>query len=436
MSVAQSAGTRGVFARFVRSEVTASVLLLACTIAALAWANSPWAESYFRLGHTELGFKIGEAQRTLSLHDWINDFLMAIFFFVVGLEIKREMVVGALSTFKTAVLPVAAALGGMIAPAVIYFTLNPRGEASHGWGVPMATDIAFALGVLALFGKRVPVGLKVFLTALAIADDLGAVLVIAIFYTSYLDFTELIAAVSFLFLIVLSSRIGIRNPVIYLILALVVWVDVFASGIHATVAGVLLAMLMPVRAPRDPEHFFAEVKSRFEALRASQLTQDSMIHDRTQLDAISNLRRAAQEMQPPGLILEELLHPFVVFCILPLFAFFNAGVRIDGGVANTLLEPVGLGVMLGLVLGKQIGIMLFSWLAVRSGKAALPGGVGWGELYGAACLGGIGFTMSLFISELAFATPGLVAEAKIGILAASVLAAVWGSIVLSLSLRR
>ncbi|MGB9338685.1 MAG: Na+/H+ antiporter NhaA [Polyangiales bacterium] len=436
MTVAPSSGARGVFARFVQSEATASIILLACTIAALVWANSPWAESYFRLGHTELGFKIGPTERSLSVHDWINDFLMAIFFFVVGLEIKREIVVGALSTFKTAVLPVAAALGGMVAPAILCVMFNPRGEASQGWGVPMATDIAFALGVLALFGKRVPVGLKVFLTALAIADDLGAVLVIALFYTSQLDFTELIAAGAFLALIVLASRLGLRNPVIYLVLALGVWVDVFASGIHATVAGVVLAMLMPVRAGRDPEHFFSEVKDRFEALRASQLTRDSMIHDRTQLDAISNLRRAAQDMQPPGLILEELLHPFVIFLILPLFAFFNAGVRIDGGFAETLLEPVGLGVMVGLVLGKQIGIMLFSWLAVMSGKAALPRGVGWCELYGAACLGGIGFTMSLFISELAFTNPALVAESKIGILAASVLAAVWGSVVLSLSLGR
>jgi NhaA family Na+:H+ antiporter len=436
MSVAPSSGTRGVFARFVQSEATASIILLACTIAALAWANSPWAESYFTLGHVELGFKIGETERTLSVHDWINDFLMAIFFFVVGLEIKREMVVGALSTFKTAVLPVAAALGGMIAPAVIYFALNPRGEASHGWGVPMATDIAFALGVLALFGKRVPIGLKVFLTALAIADDLGAVLVIALFYTSQLDWTGVIAAGFFLLLIALSSRLGVRNPVIYLVLALGVWIDVFESGIHATVAGVLLAMLMPVRASRQPEHFFSEVKDRFETLRASQLTRDSMIHDRSQLDAISNLRRAAQEMQPPGLILEEVLHPFVVFFILPLFAFFNAGVRIDGSIANTLLEPVSLGVVFGLVFGKQIGITLFSWLAVKSGKAALPAGVGWGELYGAACLGGIGFTMSLFISELAFETGALVAEAKIGILAASLLAAICGSIVLFVRLRR
>ena len=428
-------GARGVFARFVHSEVTGSVILLACTVVALAWANSPWAEHYFHLAHTDLGFKFGETERTLSLHHWVNDFLMAIFFFVVGLEIKREMVVGRLSTVNKAVLPAAAALGGMIAPAVFYLMLNPGGEAARGWGVPMATDIAFALGVLSLFGKRVPIGLKVFLTALAIADDLGAVLVIAVFYTSHLDWTRLIAAGVLMLLIFLASRLGVRSPAIYFILALGVWIDVFESGVHATVAGVLLAMLMPVRAGRDPEHFFSEVKDRFEALRASRLTRDSMIHDRNQLDAISDLHRAASDMQPPGLVLEERLHPVVVFFILPLFAFFNAGVRIEGSFVDTLLQPVSLGVVLGLVLGKQVGITLFSWLAVKSGWAALPEGVGWGEVYGAACLGGIGFTMSLFIAELAFETPLLGAEAKIGILTASAIAAIWGLAVLAIRLR-
>jgi NhaA family Na+:H+ antiporter len=429
-------GPGGVFARFVHSEVTGSVILLACTVVALGWANSPWSESYFHLLHTELGFSIAGTDRTLSLHHWINDFLMAIFFFVVGLEIKREMVVGRLSTFNKAVLPVAAALGGMIAPALFYFFLNSGGEASRGWGVPMATDIAFALGVLSLFGKRVPIGLKVFLTALAIADDLGAVLVIALFYTSTLDFGELIAAGIFMLLIVLGRRIGIRSPVIYLLLAIGVWIDVFESGVHATVAGVLLAMLMPVRARREPEHFIAEVQERFEALRASDLTRDSMIHDRSQLDAISDLRQAAQDMQPAGLLFEERLHPFVVFFILPLFAFFNAGVRIEGSIVETLAQPVSLGVILGLVLGKQVGITLFSWLAVKSGRAALPEGVDWGDLYGAACLGGVGFTMSLFIAELAFESPLLGAEAKIGILAASLIAAIWGMVVLGTQLAR
>ncbi len=435
MAHENNGGARGVFARFVHSEVTGSVILLACTVVALAWANSPWAEHYFHLAHTELGFKFGETERTLSLHHWVNDFLMAIFFFVVGLEIKREMVVGRLSTVNKAVLPAAAALGGMVPPAVFYLMLNTGGEAARGWGVPMATDIAFALGVLSLFGKRVPIGLKVFLTALAIADDLGAVLVIAVFYTSHLDWTRLITAGVLMLLIFLASRLGVRSPAIYFILALGVWIDVFESGVHATVAGVLLAMLMPVRAGRDPEHFFSEVKDRFEALRASRLTRDSMIHDRTQLDAISDLHRAASDMQPPGLVLEERLHPVVVFFILPLFAFFNAGVRIEGSFTDTLLQPVSLGVVLGLVLGKQVGITLFSWLAVKSGWAALPEGVGWGEIYGAACLGGIGFTMSLFIAELAFETPLLGAEAKIGILTASAIAAIWGLAVLAITLR-
>jgi len=426
----------GVFTRFVHSEVTGSVLLLACTLVALAWANSPWSESYFHLLHVQLGFEVGHNHHTMSLHHWINDFLMAIFFFVVGLEIKREMVVGRLSTFDKAILPVAAALGGMIAPALFYFFLNSSGEASRGWGVPMATDIAFALGVLSLFGKRVPIGLKVFLTALAIADDLGAVLVIAVFYTSDLHLAELVLAGAFLLLIVVAQRFGVRSPVVYLILAIGVWIDVLFSGVHATVAGVLLAMLMPVKAGRDPEHFLSVVREKWEALRESDLTRDSMIHDRSQLDAISNLRRAAQDMQPAGLLFEERLHPFVVFFILPLFAFFNAGVRIEGSFTQTLVQPVSLGVILGLVFGKQIGITLFSWLAVKSGRAALPEGVDWGDLYGAACLGGVGFTMSLFIAELAYETPLLGAEAKLGILSASLIAAIWGVVVLFTQLAR
>jgi NhaA family Na+:H+ antiporter len=436
MAHENNGGPGGVFARFVHSEVTGSVILLACTVVALAWANSPWSEHYFHLLHTELGFSIAGTDRTLSLHLWINDLLMAIFFFVVGLEIKREMVVGRLSTFDKAILPVAAALGGMIAPALIYFFLNSSGEASRGWGVPVATDIAFALGVLSLFGKRVPIGLKVFLTALAIADDLGAVLVIAVFYTSTLNFGALITAGIFIALIALAGRLGVRSPMVYLLLAIGVWLAVFESGVHATVAGVLLALLMPVRAGRDPEHFIAEVREKWEELRSSDLTRDSMIHDRSQLDAISNLRRAAQDMEPAGLILEERLHPFVAFFILPLFAFFNAGVRIEGSFGDTLMQPVSLGVIVGLVLGKQIGISVFSWIAVKSGRAALPDGVDWGDLYGAACLGGVGFTMSLFIAELAFETPALGAEAKIGILSASLIAAIWGVSVLFFQLSR
>ena len=426
----------GVFARFVHSEVTGSVILLGCTLLALAWANSPFSESYFHLLHTELGFSIAGTELTMSLHHWINDFLMAIFFFVVGLEIKREMVVGRLSTFDKAILPVAAALGGMIAPALFYFFLNPSGEASRGWGVPMATDIAFALGVLSLFGKRVPIGLKVFLTALAIADDLGAVLVIAIFYTKNLNLGELVAAGVLLLLILGARRMGIRSPVVYLLLAIGVWIDVLFSGVHATVAGVLLAMLMPVQAGREPEHFLADVREKWEALRQSDLTRDSMIHDRSQLDAISNLRRAAEDMQPAGLLFEERLHPLVVFFILPLFAFFNAGVRIEGSFTETLAAA-------GQPRGhprpgpRQAGRDHAGQLDGGEERAAtLPEGVDWGDLYGAACLGGVGFTMSLFIAELAYETPALGAEAKIGILTASLIAAVWGLVVLATQLAR
>jgi NhaA family Na+:H+ antiporter len=436
MSHENGNGNGGIFARFFHSEVTGSILLLSATVAALVWANSPWSESYFHLLHVQVGFEIGDNHHTMSLHHWINDFLMAIFFFVVGLEIKREMVVGRLSTLDKAVLPVAAALGGMVAPALFYFFMNTSGEAARGWGVPMATDIAFALGVLSLFGKRVPIGLKVFLTALAIADDLGAVVIIALFYTSQVDVGDLIVAGIFLLLILGALRLRIRSPLLYLLLAIGVWIDVLFSGVHATVAGVLLAMLMPVKAVRDPDQFFAVVREKWEALRASDLTRDSMIHDRSQLDAISNLRRAAQDMEPAGLIFEERLHPFVVFFILPLFAFFNAGVRIEGSLTETLAQPVSLGVILGLVFGKQLGITLFSWIAVKSGKAALPEGVDWGDLYGAACLGGIGFTMSLFIAQLAFETPVLGAEAKLGILVASAIAALWGMAVLFTQLAR
>ena len=294
----------------------------------------------------------------------------------------------------------------------------------------MATDIAFALGVLSLFGDRVPVGLKVFLTALAIVDDLGAVLVIAVFYTARIHVVALAAAAIGLALIALANRKGLRHPLIYVVLALGVWAGVLASGVHATVAGVLVALLVPVRAGKDPDAFFTVVQGRLTELQAARLTPDSMIEDRSQLDAISDLRRAAGEMRPVGLVLEEVFHPFVVFAILPLFAFFNAGVALDGGIVESLRHPVSLGIVIGLVLGKQIGIVLFSWAAVGSGWADLPDGVTWSQIYGSACLAGIGFTMSLFVTELAFDDADILARAKVAILAASLVAALWGAVIL------
>jgi len=364
---------KGVFERFVHSEVSGSALLLVCTAAALGLANSSFAEVYVGLLYTKVGLSWGDAKFALTVQHWINDLLMVVFFFVVGLEIKRELLVGQLSSAKKALLPVMAALGGMVVPALLYASFNAGGEGAGGWGIPMATDIAFALGVLALFGTWVPIGLKVFLTALAIVDDLGAVLV---------------------------------------------------------------ALLVPIGARRDPQDFLSVSDARLAELRVGPLTPDSMVSNRSQFDAISDLHKIAGDMRPPGLALEEMLHPFVVFFVLPLFALFNAGVAIDGGFVDGLLHPVSLGILAGLVLGKQVGIVLFSWIAVKSGQADLPDGVGWSHIYGGACIAGIGFTMSLFVTELAFTDVTLLARAKVGILVASLVAALWGAVLLQMRLPR
>jgi NhaA family Na+:H+ antiporter len=405
-------------------------LLLACTIVALAWANSPWAESYFALSHKYIAISWGNSSFELSLQHWINDLLMAVFFFVVGLEIKREIVVGQLSSFEKSILPVSAALGGMVVPAIMYAVLNVGGEGTRGWGIPMATDIAFALGILALFGRRVPIGLKVFLTALAIADDMGAVLVIALFYTEGIKLAALIVAVVCLGLIAIANRAGVRRSGPYVILAVAVWLAVFTSGVHATVAGIMVAMLVPVRALIDPSDFLARSRRRLKELEESELTPDSMVHDRTQLEALDDMYLASNDMIPAGLALEERLHPIVSFIILPLFALFNAGVALDARAVDVLPEPVTLGVILGLFLGKQVGITAFSWLAIKSGRAKMPDGSTWGMIYGASLLAGVGFTMSLFVSDLAFNSAALLMEAKIGILIGSLLSGVFGYLVL------
>jgi NhaA family Na+:H+ antiporter len=429
-------GHGGLFERFVHSQVSGSIVLLACTIVALVWANSPWADRYFELAHTYIGISWGEATFKLSLQHWVNDGLMVIFFFVVGLEIKREVVIGRLSTWDQAILPVTAAIGGMVVPALLYSLLNTGGEGAAGWGIPMATDIAFALGILALFGRRVPIGLKVFLTAAAIADDMGAVLVIAAFYTEKIFFTPLGIAAVLLFLIFVLNRAGVRRPGAYIGLMIGVWLAVFASGIHATVAGVVMAMLIPVRARIRPERFFDVARTRLDELEKTDLTQDSMIDDKRQLAALANVNRASGDMLPAGLRLENYLHPTQAFLILPLFALFNAGVAIDGRILETIRNPISIGVILGLVVGKPLGITLFSWLVTRTGKARLPEGVTWPQLLAVSAVAGVGFTMSLFISELAFSDHQLVSEAKVGILVASLLAGVCGYVALHRTLPR
>lgn len=433
---AEQGGHRSAFQRFIHWEVAGSIVLLAATLLALAWANSPWYASYFKLVHQYVGVSWGDAVFKLSLQHWVNDLLMVVFFFVVGLEIKREMVLGQLSSVKKAVLPVMAAIGGMIVPALAYVAFNSGGPGSHGWGVPMATDIAFALGVLAIFGSRVPLALKVLLTALAIADDLGAVLVIALFYTEKIHFGALIVAAVFLFLIAAANRAGFRRAGIYVWLVLGVWVAIFASGIHATVAGILVALLVPLRPRLEPGEFLDMLRDQLEELRQSgvRITSQSVVQDASHYEAIADLDVKTAALRPAGLTFEHYLHQPQAFIILPLFAFFNAGVRLGGDATEALMNPISIGIIFGLVIGKQIGVTGFSWLAIRLGWASLPEGVTWMQIWGLSCLAGIGFTMSLFVSELAFGDPELVGSAKIGILAASLIAGVWGALVLSRSL--
>jgi NhaA family Na+:H+ antiporter len=418
------------FARFFDSEVAGSVVLLSCTIIAMAWANSPWAVWYQKLIHIKVGVSWGDSLFSLSLQHWVNDALMAVFFFVVGLEIKREIVTGELSSFRKASLPVTAAVGGMVMPAAIFLFLNPGGEAARGWGVPMATDIAFALGILSLFGKRAPVTLKVFLAALAIADDIGAVLVVALFYTEKIRWIALAIAAFLIFLLFGTVQLRIRRVKIYLVLIIGVWLAVFASGLHATVAGILVALIVPVRARIDPETFLAVARRSVHELEHSGVTRESMILQRDQLDSIVSLHEATAALKPVGISLEHYLHPFQSFFVLPIFAFFNAGVVLEGGLAETLTRPVSLGIILGLVLGKQIGVTLLGWLALRSGYADMPEGVTLRQIYGVSCLSGVGFTMSLFVSDLAFHSGPFIHEAKIGILTASLLSGIVGYLVL------
>ncbi len=425
---------RGSFEWFVHSEVTGSVLLLGCTVLALIAANSPWAATYFDLLHTYIGISWGDVSFKLSLHHWINDGLMVIFFFVVGLEIKRELVVGELSNLKRASLPVMAAIGGMAVPACLYVVLTIGGPGSRGWGIPMATDIAFALGVLAIFGSRVPIGLKVFLTALAIADDLGAVAVIALFYTEETNMAALGLAVILLLALLAVIRLRVRRTGFLLILMLGVWIEVFASGVHPTIAGILLAMVIPVRPRVSVSRFVSEAEAFLEKVKLRQQVQGCIISDREQLEAIEHVHSRAHETLPSGLMLERYLHPVQVWLILPMFALANAGVQVDSHILEALANPVSLGIVLGLVVGKPLGIFAFAWLAVRTGLGSLPAGVTWGQIFGAGCLAGIGFTMSLFITDLAFEAEPLIASAKLGILVASLVAASVGMAALGRSL--
>jgi NhaA family Na+:H+ antiporter len=409
------------FQDFAQRESSSGLLLLACTIIALAWANSPWRDAYLRLWEIPISVGVGDYAIRESLHHWINDGLMAVFFFLVGLEIKREMLVGELASLRRAALPLAAALGGMLVPALLYVAVNGSGAGSRGWGIPMATDIAFALGVLALLGPRIPLSLKIFLTALAIVDDIGAVLVIALFYTADLSVSALLWAGLLYLLLLLCNGAGVRHPAPYALLGIGLWTAFHQSGVHATVAGVLLAFTIPARTRIDANEFLTRSRRALNRFAAAGVAGANVLTSKAHQESLLALEGAAEAAQAPLQKLEEKLHGTVAFGIMPLFALANAGVPLSGG-AQALGSPIGLGIILGLVIGKPLGITLFAWLATRAGIAERPADASWRMLHGAGWLGGIGFTMSLFIAGLAFESATLLTQAKLGILAASLLA--------------
>jgi Na+:H+ antiporter, NhaA family len=412
---------------FIHTEGYSSLALLFGAVLALAWVNSPWRESYARLWETPLNIQVGSFAIQASLREWVNDGLMAIFFFVVGMEIKRELVEGHLSTPRRAALPILAALGGMVTPALIYLAFNPQGPSSRGWGIPMATDIAFAVGALLLLGDRVPPPMRIFLLALAVADDLGAILVIALVYMNGISLQALAIAAGLFILIAAMRWGGIQAMAAYLPIALLFWAAMFKSGVHATIAGVMLGLATPSRPWFSLESFSESIQNVFSRFRQSL--------DEGDLDGaevlVGQIEELSQGTEPPLERRLRKVHPWSSFLILPLFALANSNVALTTEVlSKTATSHVAWGIFLGLFVGKPLGVVGFAWLAVRLRLANLPTASNWSHMVGAGLLAGIGFTVSLFVTELAFHTPLWEAEAKLAILSASILSGLVGYIYL------
>jgi NhaA family Na+:H+ antiporter len=415
---------------FVSANVSGIGLLLLGTVIALVMANSPLSDTYERLWATELTIGIGDYGITDSLRHWVNDCLMALFFFIVGLEIKREVLVGELRYPRQAALPFAAAIGGAAVPALLYLVLNLNSGAAHGWGVPIGTDTAFSLGIISLFAGRVRTPLLVFLTAFAIIDDIVAVLMIAFFYTDELSWSALGVAAVLLAALAVANRAGFRHWPVYAVLGIGVWLAVFESGVHGTLAGVLVAMMIPTRAWINPREFLARARYVLDEFETASYQPGNMLTNEHQQEATQALERLTGAVEAPLSHFEHGLSPWVTYFVVPLFAFANAGIPIVDGFADALSSPVTWGVILGLIVGKPLGITFLSWLAVRSGIARLPSGIDWRDVFGVAWLGGIGFTMSLFITELAFAGEETADAARIGVLIGSLVAGVVGYFIL------
>jgi NhaA family Na+:H+ antiporter len=418
------------FEEFIHRQTTSGLLLMASAIIALFLANGVFAEAYQHFIHTPVSLSIGSWGINMSMHHWVNDGLMALFFFVVGLELKREIMVGELSDMRQAALPIIAAVGGMVVPALIYLAFNHNTDAARGWGVSMATDIAFAVGVLVLLASRVPKSLITFLVALAIADDLGAVVVIALFYTQELSLNWLVVSVA-LFLVLLNFNFsGIRKTTPYFIVAVLLWYALLQSGVHATLAGVIGAFTVPARSKYDPGLFTDVVKQHIGNFVSSRRQDDSLMTNEKLHTIVKNIEVSVNHVQTPLQKLEQVWHLPVAFIVIPIFAIFNAGIPLQlGSLSETLSHPVMLGVTFGLLFGKFIGITGGCWIALRLGIGQLPNGTSFSQIAAVSILAGIGFTMSIFIAELGFANqPEYLLMAKTGVLAASLLAGIIGFI--------
>jgi NhaA family Na+:H+ antiporter len=420
------------FERFLRRQSSSGILLLIATIIAMVWSNSSYADMYFDIWDTELTLGHGAFQVSEPLILWINDGLMALFFFVVGLEIKREVMAGELSTIKDLVMPLSAAIGGMVVPAIIFVLVEGNTEMGKGWGIPMATDIAFSLGVLSLLGSKVPIGLKVFLTALAIVDDIGAILIIAFFYSNDIQWIYLQVAGGLFLVLLIFNYYNLRIVALYILVGLFVWFCFLKSGVHPTVAGVLVALTIPARRKTKMKDFIAQTKSSLTKFKNAKWPDSRVLLGKEQISAVDCIIESAKKVQSPVQKLENSLSDFTANLVMPIFALANASIVIVANEFN-LLNKVTLGVGLGLLLGKVVGVSLFSWLSVRLGWAQLPTGVSWAQIVGVGFLAGIGFTMSLFISNLAYADPEVINASKIGIVMGSIVAGMIGFVILKIN---
>lgn len=418
--------TRNRFNQFFKATAKSSMILLATTIIAIVWANSSLGYTYFSLWKTHLTVALGQYMIDKSLSHWVNDGLMTIFFLVIGLEIKREFMVGELSQKKDAILPITAAIGGMIIPALLYVIPNLGDSTIKGWGIPMATDIAFALGILSLLGDRIPLSLKVFLTATAIVDDLGAILVIALFYTEQLAVIPLILMGVIILVLVIANQIGVKRPTIFAFLGVALWLATLKSGLHATIAGVLLAATIPARSKINPQEFITDSLTLLESFQNSAPSSDEIFLNQVCTNAIANLEENIAQVEPLMQKWERDLHKIAAYLIVPIFSLVNSGVNLFDVGVGAITSKISLGILFGLFLGKPLGITLFSLLAVKLKLASLPRGVNWRHIIGSGFLAGIGFTMSIFITDLAFESASNIATAKIAIILASMISGLVG----------